>query len=78
MWWIILIFVIVLVIACFTAWHYAEHHELHKVRAEFEKHLKYFSSKDKFVDGLEYAEKIIDLMDEDFYGDYHNPDDDYV
>lgn len=73
--WIFLFFIVILIIACFTAWHFAEHHELHKVRAEFEKYLRYTSYKDKYYEGIKRAEKIINIMDEDFYGNYHKPND---
>ena len=37
MWWIWILFVVVLAIACYHVYVSAEHHELHKIRAAFEK-----------------------------------------
>ena len=37
MWWIWILFVVVLAVACYHVYVSAEHHELHKIRATFEK-----------------------------------------
>lgn len=67
--WFIL-FIVILVIACFVTWHYAEHHELHKIRAEFEHRLVDLGPSSRFRQGLELAEQVIEQMDKDFNGDY--------
>ena len=67
---IILGFIIVLVIACVVSWHYGEHHELHKVRAEFADVLKHLGPSSRFRQGLEAAEKIVNEMDKNWNGNY--------
>ncbi len=69
MFWVVL-FIAILIVACFTTWHYAEHHELHKVRAEFEHRLVDLGPSSRFRQGLELAEHVVEEMDKDFNGDY--------
>ena len=58
-----IIFFIILVLACYLTWKTAEHHELHKVRAEFDDVLKKLPADAKEVSGIEYAEELIDEED---------------
>lgn len=69
MFWFIL-FIVVLIVSCLVTWHYAEHHELHKVRAEFEHRLVDLGPSSRFRQGLELAKHVVDEMDENFNGDY--------
>ena len=72
---IVLIVVTVLIAACLVSYHYGEHHELHKVRAEFSDVLKHLGPSSRFRQGFEAAEKIIDVMDADFNGNYREKED---
>ena len=66
------IFIIVLIVACISVWHFAEHHELHKVRAEFDHILDHIGPSSRYRRGIELAEEIIDKMDNNFNGNYNN------
>lgn len=66
----IILFVAILIVACMLSWHYGEHHELHKIRAEFDNVLKHLGPSSRFRQGLETAEKIVDVMDADWNGNY--------
>ena len=63
---------VVLISACVVTYIYAEHHELHKVRAEFDHILEKIGPSSRYRKGLEFAEKLIDDMDNDFNGDLHD------
>ncbi len=66
----ILIFLVVLIIACLTAWHYGEHHQLHKVQNEFDSVLERLGPSSRFRQGLQLAKQIVKTMDENFRGNY--------
>ncbi len=62
--------VLLLVLSCVLSWKTAKVHELHKVRAAFynyESILKknFGSSSDRFLEGVEECEKIVEEIEEE-------------
>ena len=68
---IAIVVVVVMVVAAYMiAWHNATHNELDTIRGEFDKILETLGPSSRFRQGLERAKTIIDVMDDDFNGNY--------